>query len=83
MQTNTVAYWDETVRERRRARGDARYKAIAALLASRAPLPDTELAAITAMEVEAVRETLTELADARLVEVTYQNNTMIGRLSAL
>ena len=62
-------------------------------------MTDQELAAATDKDLETVRETLTDLAENRIVEVTYESNEpsqaapdeetktppdqMTGRLSAL
>jgi transcription initiation factor IIE alpha subunit len=78
---------------------ETRYEVIETLQEHQEPLTDQELAAATEKDLETVRETLTDLAENRIVEVTYQSNEpspaapaeepdtppdqMTGRLSAL
>ena len=78
---------------------EVRHEVIDTLQENQDPMTDRELAAATARDLEAVRETLTDLADNQIVEVTYQSNEpspaspeeepetppdeMTGRLSAL
>ena len=77
---------------------EVRHEVIDALQENQEPMTDKELAAATSADLETVRETLTDLAENQIVEVTYQSNEpsavspeeteappdeMTGRLSAL
>ena len=78
---------------------ETRYEVIETLQENQEPMTDRELAAATDKDLETVRETLTDLAENRIVEVTYESNEpsqdapdeetetppdqMTGRLSAL
>ena len=53
---------------------EARREVIDALQEGQRPMTETELAGITGQDVETVRETLSELADEAVVEVTYESD---------
>ena len=52
---------------------EVRHEVINALQENEEPMTDTELASVTARDLETVRETLTDLADDQIVEVTYES----------
>ncbi len=84
--------------EQRQETVEARHEVIDALQENPDPMTDQELAEATAQDLETVRETLTDLAEDQIVEVSYESNEspsgsldetdsppdqMTGRLSAL
>ena len=53
---------------------ETRHEVIDALQEEQRAMTDTELAGATGQDVETVRETLSELADEAVVEVTYESD---------